>query len=208
MRILQQNCADASPRETLSSRLTHADARIRRALLRRHRAIRMPLAVGQKCFYWRDAGAPRLQKQRWRGPATVVMREDDNLGNPKTYWVVHVASLIRVAPEHLRPHVVDDGKDLQANLDEAKAAVEQIRVRSTTQYVDLRQQQPPPTHGDSDDEDGDAVMGGPAPEAGDSVEAVPAAPAPPPPLSPQPVPQGPPPTATITVPTITTSTGT
>jgi hypothetical protein len=38
-----------------------ADARLRRALLRRHRAIKTPLVVGQLCFYWREAGAPRLQ---------------------------------------------------------------------------------------------------------------------------------------------------
>ena len=39
-----------------------ADARIRRALLRRHRILRCPLQVGQKAYYWRHAGAPRLQK--------------------------------------------------------------------------------------------------------------------------------------------------
>ena len=80
-----------------------SDARIRRALLRRHRVLRVPLAVGQQCFYWRDAGAPRLQKVRWRGPAKVAMREDDEQGKPITYWIVHATSLIRVAPEHLRP---------------------------------------------------------------------------------------------------------
>ena len=39
-----------------------SDARLRRALLRRHRTIKMPLVIGQKCFYWRDAGAPCLLK--------------------------------------------------------------------------------------------------------------------------------------------------
>jgi len=63
-----------------------ADQRIRRALLRRHRTLRMPLAVGQSCFFWREAGVPRLQKNRWRGPATVVMREDDpTTGKPTVY---------------------------------------------------------------------------------------------------------------------------
>ncbi len=66
-----------------------ADARLRRALLRRHRALPTPLAVGQTYFYWRVAGAPRLQKNRWRGPATVVMCEDDAESKPLTYWAFH-----------------------------------------------------------------------------------------------------------------------
>ena len=67
------------------------------ALLRRHRAARMPLAVDQRCFYWRDAGAPRLLKSCWRGPSIALMRENDDRGKPHTYWLAHATSLMRCA---------------------------------------------------------------------------------------------------------------
>ncbi len=96
------------------------------------RALRMPLAVGQTCFYWRDAGAPRLQKNRWRGPATVVMREDDAESTPHTYWVVHRTSLVRVAPDHVRPAIEEAGQSIQDNLERAKTKVSEVHARSTT----------------------------------------------------------------------------
>ncbi len=134
-----------------------SDARLRRALLRRHRAIKMPMAIGQKCYYWREAGAPRLLKCRWRGPATALMREEDQAGRPHTYWVVHGTSLLRVAPEHLRPVVEDEGATLQDNVTAAKTAAEGIRARSTTQYIDLRNTRLPTMDLDTDDEDMDAA---------------------------------------------------
>ena len=103
-----------------------SDARIRRALLRRHRIFKMTLAVGQKCFYWRHAGAPRLQKNRWRGPAHVVMVEKDENGRPTTYWLVHATALIRCAPEHVRALIDDSARDVKDDLAEAKTALDHI----------------------------------------------------------------------------------
>ena len=55
-----------------------ASQRIRRALLRRHRELDMALSGGQKCFYWRVANAPRQLQNKWKGPATVAMVEQDS----------------------------------------------------------------------------------------------------------------------------------
>lgn len=67
--------------------------RLRRALLRKHTAMKGELAVGQRCYYWRDALAGRLQKVRWKGPATVVMKEANAQGKTTVYWLVHGTSL-------------------------------------------------------------------------------------------------------------------
>ncbi len=79
-----------------------ANARPRRALLRRHRVLRMPLAVGQTRFYWQDDGAPHLQKNRWHSPEIVLMREDDAQQKPHAYWIAHTTALLRCAPERVR----------------------------------------------------------------------------------------------------------
>ncbi len=121
-----------------------ADARLRRALLRRHRVLRMPLAVRQLSFYWRIAGAPRLLKKRWRGPAIFLTREDDAQGKPHTYWIVHATSPLRCAPENARSAVEGEGKYFGHNLETAKQAAATIRARSTTPYTDIRNTPPPP----------------------------------------------------------------
>ena len=83
----------------------------------------------------------------------MLAREDSpDTGKPNTYWIVHGTSLLRVAPEHIRPEVKDDGKDLKENLDAAKTAAEVLRARSTTQFTDLRNTPPPPIDVDSDDD--------------------------------------------------------
>ena len=72
------------------------DARLRRALLRKHQATQYVYHTGQRVLYWRDApgAGPKL---RWKGPATVVMTEDGRIGPPTiTYWVTHGTTLLRV----------------------------------------------------------------------------------------------------------------
>ena len=99
--------------------------------------------------------ALRAFKQRWRGPARVVMRESDHeSGKPLCYWIVHGTPLIRVAPEHVRPSVEDDGKDLADNVAAAHEAVQGFGGRSTTQYVDLRGTAGPTLDSDSDEDMG------------------------------------------------------
>jgi hypothetical protein len=141
------------------------DARLRRALHRRQRRLLDPCAVGQRCYYWREQGTSRLQKSRWRGPGTVVMRQDNAQGRPSVYWIVHGTSLVRAAPEHVRPDVDSmslDGKCTTIdNIEAASAALEQIRRRATTSYLDLRGQQSPVDLDDEDsDDDEEQAVGG------------------------------------------------
>eukprot|EP00959_Pyramimonas_sp_CCMP1952_P058803 1228104-Pyramimonas_sp.AAC.1 len=57
--------------------------RLRRAFLRKRRDTHEAASVGDECYFWRDRGASRIQKSRWRGPATVALREDAENGQPK-----------------------------------------------------------------------------------------------------------------------------
>ena len=82
------------------------------------------------------ANAPRQQMNKWRGPATVVMVEQDKK-KVQTYWLVHGTSLIRCAQSHVRPVIDSEPEDLRVNLDEAKKALQKVNNRSTTQYFDL-----------------------------------------------------------------------
>ena len=108
-------------------------------------------------------------------PATVLMREEDvNTGAPKTYWVVHGTSLLRVAPEHLRP-LVEHGGNTAPDMARAEAAARDIRARSTTQYHDLRATPPPPVSEDTDTED-EAGQDAPMPPAPARPSTAPAAP--------------------------------
>ena len=80
------------------------DRRLRRALLRKFMSQQHVLRAGDLCFYWRDAPAGSAAKLQWRGPATVIMREEGPHG-PTTdvYWIGHGTSLLRAAPEHVKP---------------------------------------------------------------------------------------------------------
>ena len=80
-----------------------SDQRIRRALLRRYAGDNIKLCVGQTCFYWRDAQQGDLVKIRWKGPAKVLMVENDADGKISTYWICHKTQLLRCAPHHVRP---------------------------------------------------------------------------------------------------------
>ena len=78
------------------------DQRLHRALLRKYSGTNAPLQSGQTCWYWRDARASDLVKIRWKGPARVILREDDDKGKPVTYWIVHGTQLLRCVPHHVR----------------------------------------------------------------------------------------------------------
>ena len=65
---LQQEAAKATAE-------ADGDNRLRRALLRKYMGQPCILSPGDLCFYWRDAPAGSHVKLRWRGPATVIMRE-------------------------------------------------------------------------------------------------------------------------------------
>ena len=70
---LQQEAAKATAE-------ADGDNRLRRALLRKYMGQPCILSPGDLCFYWRDAPAGSHVKLRWRGPATVIMREPGQAG--------------------------------------------------------------------------------------------------------------------------------
>ena len=142
--------AQLSPSETLATKLhlkTQAmiavtkadnDARLRRALLRQHVEQRCLFFTGQRVFYWRDGPGGAGPKLRWKGPATVALVEEGQSGPiTNVYWIVHGTTLLRASAEHLQPtldYVPDD--DL-SQMDRARQALDGVRGRSTTLYIDL-----------------------------------------------------------------------
>jgi hypothetical protein len=66
------------------------DFRLRRALLRKYMGQPLVLQPGDLCYYWRDTPAGSTAKLKWRGPATVIMREQGQHGHhTDIYWIVH-----------------------------------------------------------------------------------------------------------------------
>ena len=112
------------------------DSRLRRALLRKYTGQQSILATGDRCYYWRD-GTAAGSKLRWKGPAIVVMREVSDAGpHADIYWIAHGTSLLRAAPEHVKPAVYKD-TDTMDPLDRAKLALFGVRNRGVTHYTDL-----------------------------------------------------------------------
>ena len=102
------------------------------------------LQAGDLCYYWRDAPAGSTAKLRWRGPATVIMREPGQAGpNSDVYWLGHGTVLLRAAPEHVKPaHAIQDLIEKPKDpLVSAKEALQGIRNRGVAQYIDLGQVQ-------------------------------------------------------------------
>ena len=115
------------------------DQKLRRALLRRYSGENAPLRAGQLCFYWRDARSTDLMKIRWRGPARVILREDDDEGKPLTYWVAHGTQLLRCAPHHVRGDFRHGAAAETAigGLEEARRSVASLKSRGVTRFMDL-----------------------------------------------------------------------
>ena len=130
---LQQEAAKATAQ-------ADGDQRLRRALLRKFMGQQTLLSAGDLCYYWRDAPAGSVAKLRWRGPATVIMREPGPTGpNNDIYWLDHGTVLLIAAPEHVKPaQVAQDVTEKQKDpLDVAKEALQGIRNRGVTHYIDL-----------------------------------------------------------------------
>ena len=117
------------------------DDRLRRALLRQHTGNKAQFNTGDLCYYWRDApqqghAGPKIL---WRGPATIVMMEHQP---HEVLWLAHGTSLIRAAPEHVKP-LLDSSSptataaQVQQPLQRAQQALHLIRGRGVTQYTDL-----------------------------------------------------------------------
>ena len=72
---------------------------IRRAALRRSTPLRGPFTPGMWVLYWTKKTSPnRLAAGRWHGPAKVICSEGKSI-----VWVAHGTTIIRSAPENLRP---------------------------------------------------------------------------------------------------------
>ena len=113
------------------------DQKLRRALLRKYAGTNTVLHPGQPCFFWRDAQAPDLIKIRWKGPATVIMREDNPDGKPAIYWLGYKSQLLRCAPHHVRPEIGRSSSTLLGDLKVAKDVVQKLRSRGVTHFADL-----------------------------------------------------------------------
>ena len=114
-----------------------ADQKFRRTFLRKYAGTNIALSAGQTCFYWRDARAADLVKIRWKGPATVLMREDDDDGRPRVYWIGHKTQLLRCAPHHVRPEIGRSTSTLIGDLQVAKDMLQALKSRGVTRYSDL-----------------------------------------------------------------------
>ena len=107
-----------------------SDAKLRRAFTQKFQEQKGCLVVGQQCWYWRNAGAGILRKARWRGLARVVAIEDN--GDAR----VHGTSLVRCAPQQVRPLVEDSGAFVPIDRAAAMKDLEELKARSTTQFRD------------------------------------------------------------------------
>ena len=76
-------------------------------------------------------------ESHWKGPARVLMREDDSEGRPQLYWLSHKSQLLRCAPHHLRPAIDQDTTALIEGLQHAKRDVAALRSRGVTRVLDL-----------------------------------------------------------------------
>ena len=130
---LQQEAAKATAE-------ADTDRRLRRALLRKYMGQHVMLNTGDLCCYWRDAPTGSSAKLQWRGPATIIMREPGP-GGPTSdiYWIGHGTSLLRAAPEHVKPAhpPADDAAQALDPLQAARQALDNVRSRGVTNYTDL-----------------------------------------------------------------------
>jgi hypothetical protein len=102
---LQQEAAKATAQ-------ADGDHRLRRALLRKFMGQQSLLSAGDLCYYWRDASAGSTAKLRWRGPATVIMREPGPAGpNMSTGWAMARYYFVHVKPAQMVQDIAEKPKD-------------------------------------------------------------------------------------------------
>ena len=119
-----------------------SDAKLRRAMNQKYMERKQEVKIGQKCYYWRVQGSGNLKKNKWRGPAMCVACETaEESGKIIVQWLAHGTSLLRCAPQHVRPAVADAESQVAHDPVSALKALEELRARSTTQYRDLLSRQ-------------------------------------------------------------------
>ena len=119
-----------------------SDAKLRRAMNQKYMEGKQEVRIGQRCHYWRVQGSGHLKKNKWRGPAVCVACETaEDSGKVIVQWLVHGTSLLRCAPQHVRPTIQDAQSQVAHDPASALQALEDLRARSTTQYRDLLSRQ-------------------------------------------------------------------
>ena len=119
-----------------------SDAKLRRAMNQKYMELKDEIRLGQSCYYWRIQGTGHLKKNKWRGPAVCIAHETSNdTGKVVVLWLVHGTSLLRCAPQHVRPAVEDANVQIAHNPGAALKALEDLRARSTTQFRDMLSKQ-------------------------------------------------------------------
>ena len=63
------------------------------------------------------ARSPDLVKIRCKGPATVLMPEEDESGKPK---ICYKSQLLRAAPHHVLPEIGKSTSNMMGNFEDAK----------------------------------------------------------------------------------------
>lgn len=119
-----------------------SDAKLRRAMNQKYMEMKQEIRLGQKCYYWRIQGSGHLKKNKWRGPAVCIAHETSNdTGKIVVLWLVHGTSLLRCAPQDVRPAVEDANVQVAHNPGAALKALEDLKARSTTQFRDMMSKQ-------------------------------------------------------------------
>ena len=78
--------------------------------------------------------SPDLVKIRWKGPATVLMREEDESGKPKIYWIAYKSQLLRAAPHLVPPEIGKSTSNMMGNFEDAKEVIKSLKPRG---FADL-----------------------------------------------------------------------
>ena len=107
---------------------------IRRAVLRRSTPARGPYSAGSWVLYWTKKSSPnRLAAGRWHGPAKVICQEGQSI-----VWVAHGPTILRRAPENLRPASLREWQQLTTSDLEGDSN----RVGGASSYLDLTSTEP------------------------------------------------------------------
>ena len=65
------------------------------------------------------------------------MREEDESGKPKIYWLAYKSQLLRAAPLHVRPEIGKSTTNMMGNFEDAKAVIRSLKSRGVTRFADL-----------------------------------------------------------------------
>ncbi|CAE7839564.1 GIP, partial [Symbiodinium necroappetens] len=98
-------------------------------MLRRSNPTRGPYAAGSWVLYWTKKSSPnRLAAGKWHGPAKVICQEGQSI-----VWVAHGSTILRCAPENLRPASLREWQNLSTSGSEELSS----RAGGASTFIDL-----------------------------------------------------------------------